>query len=66
MRKDRVRKHHVLGLFLCVGLLIFLSHSNVCASEDPTFELTVTKGDSLINICEEYLENSEEWPEIEK
>ena len=44
--------------------MIFISHSNVNASEDPTFELTVTKGDSLINICKKYLENSGRWPEI--
>ena len=64
MREDRFRKHHVLGFLLWIALLIFLSHSNVHASEDPTFELTVTKGDFLINICKKYLENPKGWPEI--
>lgn len=47
MREDRLRKNLVLGFLLWMALLIFIIHSNVHASEDPTFELTVTKGDVL-------------------
>jgi hypothetical protein len=56
MREDGFRKHHVLGFLWWIVLLIFIIHPHVHASEDPTFELTVTKGDFLINICKKYLE----------
>ena len=64
MREDGFRKHHILGFLWWVVLLIFIIHPHAHASEDPTFELTVTKGDFLINICKKYLENSKGWPEI--
>jgi len=63
MKENRVKKHF-LGILPWIALLIFMTHPNVHASEDPTFELTVTEGDYLINICKKYLENSEGWPEI--
>jgi hypothetical protein len=66
MREGSLRKHHVLGFFFWITLLMCLSLSNVHATEDPTFELTVAQGDSLSNLCEKYLENSEVWPEIAK
>ncbi len=64
MREVRFGNHLILGSWFAI--LIFISFSNVHASEDPTFELTVTKRDFLINICKKYLDNPEGWPEIAK
>jgi hypothetical protein len=63
MKENRVRKHF-LGILPWIALSILMTHSNVHASEDPTFELTVTEGDFLINICKKYLESSRGCPEI--
>jgi hypothetical protein len=63
MKENRVRKHF-LGILPWIVLLILTTYSNIHASEDPTFELTVTEGDFLVNICKKYLENSRAWPEI--
>lgn len=49
-----------------VMLLIFLQSIPVLASKDPMLEMTVTRGDFLIHICEKYLENPKAWPEIAK
>lgn len=57
MKEDRFRKHILSGFLLWIALLIFITVPNVHASEDPILELTVTKGDVLINICKKYLEN---------
>ncbi len=46
------------------ALSIFIALPDVHAAEDPTFELTVAKGDYLINICKKYLENRKGCPEV--
>lgn len=57
--------HHAI-CFLLAGLFLIGGYSNANGSDDPMFELVVVKGDKLINICRQYLENPRQWREIAK
>jgi hypothetical protein len=53
---------------LCVPLvcLVLLFVSSFAGAAERTIDFTVSKGDSLINICKKYLEDPNKWQEIAK
>jgi len=52
------------NLFLAVSLILIGCLTMGAAPANPTVEITVSKGDRLVNIMERYLENPRRWPEI--
>ncbi|MHC1725855.1 MAG: FecR domain-containing protein [Syntrophobacteraceae bacterium] len=56
----------MLRKWLCIGVLIamsMLTGSNIafCAQD---LEVLVARGDTLINICKDYLEETDDWPQV--
>ncbi len=51
-------------LSMTVSLMLIGCLTLGAASANPTVEVTISKGDRLVNIVERYLENPRRWPEI--
>lgn len=56
---NRLRSLLLLIIALQAGLL-----AGAPARADQSVEILVVRGDTLINICQDYLDDIEEWPEV--